>query len=217
MRIVKEAEERRNEILNVAEELFTQKGYENTTTGDILDQIGIARGTLYYHFKSKEDIMDELIERYGVRVLSAAREMAADHSIPVPERMLRTIMALNISESQGGKEIIHQLHKPNNVLMHHKVQKLLLTSVPPILATIVRDGIKQGIYDTPYPDECMEMVLAYINTVLDNGTLSMTEEVRASRIQALIFHIDRMLGAKSGTHLKIMEVFDYGTSHESIQ
>ena len=57
MRVVKEAEERRNEILDVAERLFGTKGFDNTSTNDILKEIGIARGTLYYHFKSKEDIL----------------------------------------------------------------------------------------------------------------------------------------------------------------
>ena len=63
MRVVKEAEERRSEILDVAEKLFCTKGYDNTSTNDILNQVGIARGTLYYHFKSKEDILDGMIER----------------------------------------------------------------------------------------------------------------------------------------------------------
>ena len=63
MRIVKEAAERKNEILDAAEELFAARGYEETSTGDILDRVGIARGTLYYHFRSKEEILDALIGR----------------------------------------------------------------------------------------------------------------------------------------------------------
>ncbi len=54
MRVVKEAEERRNEILDAADMLFfADKGFDNTSTSDILEKVGIARGTLYYHFKSK--------------------------------------------------------------------------------------------------------------------------------------------------------------------
>lgn len=49
MRVVKEAEERRNEILDTAERLFVEKGFDGTSTNDILNDIGIARGTLYYH------------------------------------------------------------------------------------------------------------------------------------------------------------------------
>ena len=63
MRIIKEAEERKNEILDVAGKLFGEKGYDATSTNDILKEIGIAKGTLYYHFKSKEDILDAMIER----------------------------------------------------------------------------------------------------------------------------------------------------------
>ena len=63
MRIVKEAEERRNEILDVAERLFGMKGFDHTSTNDILNEVGIARVTLYYHFKSKEDILDAMIGR----------------------------------------------------------------------------------------------------------------------------------------------------------
>ena len=57
MRIVKEASERKNEILDVAERLFYERGYDNTSTNDILAEIGIARGTLYYHFKSKDYVI----------------------------------------------------------------------------------------------------------------------------------------------------------------
>ena len=54
MRVVKDAEERKNEILDVAERLFNEKGFESTSMNDIQNEIGIARGTLYYHFKSKK-------------------------------------------------------------------------------------------------------------------------------------------------------------------
>ncbi|MBR2570065.1 MAG: TetR/AcrR family transcriptional regulator, partial [Paenibacillus sp.] len=95
MRVVKEADERRNEILDAADELFAQKGFDGTSTNDILEKVGIARGTLYYHFKSKEEILDSLIERYNVRLLCAAQEVASDKSIPIVERIIRVVMALN--------------------------------------------------------------------------------------------------------------------------
>ena len=63
MRTIKEAEVRKNEILDVAEKLFAVKGFDGTSTNEILEKTGIARGTLYYHFKSKEDILDGVIIR----------------------------------------------------------------------------------------------------------------------------------------------------------
>ena len=206
MRVVKDAEERRNEILNAANELFAQKGFDGTSTNDILEKVGIARGTLYYHFKSKEDIMDALIERYSVRLIGAAQEIAADKSIPVVERIIRVIMALNISDG-STQEIMEHIHKPQNALMHQKIQKVLINGVTPILADIIREGITQGLFNTPFPYECMEMVMIYANTIFDDDMVPMTNEDLAQRAQALVYNIERLLGAESGSLMQVMQMF----------
>lgn len=202
----KEAEERRNEILDAADELFRQKGFDGTSTDEILKKVGIARGTLYYHFKSKEDIMNALIERYTVLLLEAAQAVASDTSIPVHERIIRAVMALNIS-SVDGQEVMEHIHKPQNALMHQKIQKVIINRVPSILADIIREGIDQGLFHTPYPFEVMEMVVAYTNSVFDEDMVEMTDEQRASRIQALAFNIERMLGVESGSLLHMIKMF----------
>jgi AcrR family transcriptional regulator len=206
MRIVKEVEERRKEILDVADELFAQKGFDGTSTNDIIEKVGIARGTLYYHFKSKECVMDAVIERYNVRILDAAQEIAADKSVPVNKRIIGVVMALNISDG-SSKEIMEHIHNPQNALMHQKIQKVILSGVTPILTGIIREGIEQGLFSTPFPYECMEMVVAYTNTIFDDGMVEMTNEERASRIQAFVFNAERLLGAESGSLMCIMQMF----------
>ncbi|MGG3836454.1 TetR/AcrR family transcriptional regulator [Paenibacillus thiaminolyticus] len=206
MRVVKQAEERRNEILDAADELFEEKGFDGTSTNDILEKVGIARGTLYHHFKSKEDIMDALIERYSVRLLGAAQEIAADKSIPIVERIIRVVMALNISGG-SSKEIMEHIHKPQNALMHQKIQRVIINGVPPILTEIIREGIEQGMFNTPFPYECMEMIVTYANTVFDDDMVQMTNEERASRMQAFVFNAERLLGAQSGSLMHVMQMF----------
>lgn len=205
----KEAMERRNEILDVADELFGQKGFDGTSTNDILEKVGIARGTLYYHFKSKEDIMDALIERYNAQILGAAKEIATNKSLPVNERIIRVVMALNIS-SGNGKDIIDHIHKPQNALMHQKIQKVIMNGLPPILTEIIREGIEQGLFSTPYPYECMEMIVAYTNTVFDDDMVHMTDEERASRIPAFVFNVERLLGVESGNLMYLMKMLGNG-------
>ena len=205
----KEAQERRNEILDAADELFGQKGFDGTSTNEILEKVGIARGTLYYHFKSKEDIMDALIERYNAQILGAAKAIAADKSISVNERIVRVVMALNISAG-NGKEIIDHIHKPQNALMHRKIQKVIINGLPLILTEIIREGIEQGLFSTPYPYECMEMVVAYTNTVFDDDLVEMSNEERASRIPAFVFNVERLLGVENGSLTYMMKMFGSG-------
>ena len=210
MRVVKQAEERKKEILDAAEILFFQKGFDSTSTKDILERVGIARGTLYHHFESKEAIMDALIERYNVILISSAGTAASDRSVHVYERILKTILALNISnihESEDSEKIMEYMHRPQNALMHQKQNRMIIEKVTPILADIIRDGIEQKIFSTPYPEEAVEMMLSYTNTVFDNDLLELSEEEMVKRIKAFIFNMERLLGADSGSFPFTEEMF----------
>ncbi len=53
----------RDQIVTVADQMFYQQGYENTSFADIANAIGISRGNFYYHFKTKDDILEAVIDR----------------------------------------------------------------------------------------------------------------------------------------------------------
>ena len=199
MRIVKEAEERRNEILDVADRLFSQKGFEGTSTNDILEEVGIARGTLYYHFKSKEDIMDALIERYNKQILQAAQMVAQQKEVPILVRMVQVVQSMKLSQYKSDSEaLIKQIHKPQNVLMHQKIQRMIIKSITPILAHLVQEGITQGLFHTSVPYECVEMLMIYATTLFDGEIIELTEEEKFSRMEAMLTNMERMLGCESG-------------------
>lgn len=214
MKIIKNPEERKNEILDAADKLFTQKGFDGTSTNDILEAVGIARGTLYYHFKSKEDIMDSLIDRYSTSILTRAKEVAENISIPVYERIVQTVMALNMNHD-SGKEIIEHIHKPQNALMHFKAQKAILNGLTPILTEIVKEGIEQGLCTTPYPYEAIEMLVVYNNTVFDGNMIDLTDEDRILRVKAFVFHTERLLGVEIGTLSLAHQIFERDDTNES--
>ena len=200
MRIVKEAEERKSEILDAAEELFAAKGYEQTSTGDILERVGIARGTLYYHFKSKEDILDALIERINSMLIAGTKKAAQDQSIPVVERIVRTIMSMKVDSGEDtiGREVIQQVHKPQNALMHQKMQQGMLDGVVPVLAGLVEEGNAQGIFHVTYPRETTEMLVLYSVTVFDDR-FQQTPEQMTNRVKAFIHNTEKLLGAEEGS------------------
>lgn len=209
MRVIKEASVRKNEILNAASVLFTNKGFENTSVTEIMNAVGIAKGTLYHHFKSKEEIMDALIERQTDFILQSARKVAEDKSIPVKERMIRTILALHIDakEDTEGKEMIEHLHKPQNALMHQKTKRVILQNVPPIMAGIVEDGIAQKIFHTPYPLVCMEIAMCYLNIMLDDDVFELTQEQLLEKIHAFLFCFEKLLGTEKGELAFYEDVF----------
>lgn len=203
MRIVKDAEERRNEILDVAERLFCAKGFDNTSTNDILNEIGIARGTLYYHFKSKEDILDAMIERLTNQMLNKASVIALDESIPVLERLTRTMLSLNI-DNELGDMVMEQVHRPQNALMHQKLEKMLLGRVNKLMTKIAEDGIRQGIMHTDYPAEAVEMIMTYSYTAFDS-MVHYSEEEEQRKIMGFIYHAERVFGMESGSLMEAVK------------
>ena len=186
----------------MAEELFVTKGYDKTSTNDILDRIGIARGTLYYHFKSKEDILNAMIERINTSLIARAQTIASDASIPVIDRFVITIAGLKV-DSEIGQEIIDQVHKPQNALMHQKMQKNLIEGIVPVIVRLVEEGKSQGIFNMNYPAETIEMLILYSGTVFDDGYDQQGERAD-KRIEAFLYNTERLLGAKAGSVQKAM-------------
>lgn len=197
MRKVKEAQERRNEILDVAEALFNEQGYDGTSTNDILKKIGIARGTLYYHFESKEAIMDEIIDRYRKKIIEGAQAIAEKKEIPVIERLLMSITSLNMSGTVS-EELMTHIHKPQNALMHQKIQRVLFQEITPIFTLIIEDGVKEHLFHTDYPFETVEMLLVYASTIFDDGTIELTKEEQIQRMIAFAYNAERLLGTEQG-------------------
>lgn len=210
MRIVKEAAIRRNEILDAAERLFVAKGFDQTSTNDILAEVGIARGTLYYHFKSKEEILNAMIQRITENLVAKAAEIAGQKDFPVLGRMTEMMMALNV-DSDLGHEIMEQVHKPQNALMHQKMQEGLLAGITPLITGLIEEGISQGICQTDYPKETAEMLLLYSNTAFDDLAEGSHDQ---QRILAFIYNTERLLGMPQGSMQEvILPIFSGAPKH----
>lgn len=197
MRTVKTAEERKNEILDVAEELFAQKGYDNASTNDIISKIGIARGTLYHHFDSKEEILDALVDRMTQEGIYRAGTIVEDKNLPILKRLTGVLYCLRV-ESGARDEIIDQMHKPQNALLHQKMQERLINGVVPLITQLITEGNKSGIFNTKYPQEAAEMIMIYGNIAFDDNE-NLTPGQKKKKGKAYIYNIEKMIGAREGS------------------
>lgn len=205
-RIVKKAEERKNEILDAADILFNQYGYDKTSTNQILEMVGIARGTLYHHFKSKEAIMDALIERYMTQWLQVIQKAATNVSINSIERLINTVCAMKIEEQEQMGEAFDMLHKPENALMHEKMEQTILQNITPIIADIIKDGITEGIFSTPFPYETAELLISSANVIFNSDFLLLLGEEKKSKATAFVFNAERLLQIETGNLYPLINV-----------
>lgn len=207
MRITKKHEERRTEILDVSEKLFGTKGYSKTTVNDILLMIGIGKGTFYHYFKSKEEVMDAIVMRFIDMGVEAAQAIASDPNLKAPEKMFRIIMAQN--QDQNRKEpILEQLHQVNNAEMHQKSLVETILQLTPVLTDVVKQGIEEGSFKTPYPKEAIEFLLVSSQFLLDTGLFQWKPQEIMQKAKAFAYFIETTLGAEKGSFSYISEKYE---------
>ncbi|WP_088102941.1 TetR/AcrR family transcriptional regulator [Halalkalibacter urbisdiaboli] len=198
MRISKKPEERRKEILDAAEKLFTTKGYSKTTVNDILKMVGIAKGTFYHYFQSKEEVMDAIIQRfidYGVKM---AKEIASDPNLKASEKLFKIIMAQK-PDTGRKEEMIEQLHQVDNAEMHQKSIVESIRQLTPILTEVVEQGIEEGVFTTAYPKETIEFLLVSSQFLFDEGIFSWEPHELMQKAIAFVHVVETTLGAEKGS------------------
>ena len=143
VRIVKKHNERKQEIINTALKIFIHKGYEKTSVNDILNEIGIAKGTFYHYFKAKEEVLDAVIADTTETIVNKIEKIIADNSLNAEDKLLKAFSEMRVAPDMGEK-FLSDIHKPENVLMHQKILTSSIKAFVPLMVEIVEEGIKQG-------------------------------------------------------------------------
>ena len=194
---MKKGERRKQELLQIAYRMFLQKGYEETSVDEIIAQAGIAKGTYYYYFETKEQMLEEVIGMMIGQEIQAA-EQILQTDLPVPQKILGIITSLRPAPAESPIE--EALMKPENIIMHGKIQKKLIESVTPLLSEVVEEGIAEGIFACDHIPERVRMLLIISSETFDEGQFSEGD------IAVFIDMAEKLLGAETGTMQFVREL-----------
>lgn len=203
MRIVKEHDDRRNEILDTAEKLFYVKGYGRCTVNDILTAIGIAKGTFYHYFTSKEEVLDSIVARYTEMIINRVNGILAVSDISLEEKLMGMFMAMKITNPIDS-EMLDDMHKVENVLLHQKMLNQIVMAMAPLLAMVVDEGVGKGIWNCRYPLQYMQIFLASSLSLTDEGIFALDGESQMKIMAALISLLEKMLQAPEDSFMQML-------------
>lgn len=202
MRVIKEHDVRKNEILDMAEKLFRIKGYEKCTIMDIINEVGIAKGTFYYYFKSKEEVLDAVVLRYVDIIRNNAEEIILIENMNPVEKLMRAFMAMQVT-NQIDKDLLDNMHKVENALLHQKVLNQLVTTMAPILVKVIEEGIEEKVWSCKYPLEYMQIFLVASLTLTDEGIFELDSSSQMSVMAAMISMLEKMLNVPEDYFMKL--------------
>ena len=89
MRVTKEPEIRRAELIEAARQLFDKNGIKNTQVSQIVEKVGVAKGLFYYYFKSKDEIVNEVVDLVMSELKEASLKILADTQLTFQEMRKR--------------------------------------------------------------------------------------------------------------------------------
>ncbi len=185
---MKKGERRKRELLEIAYRLFLSRGYENTSVDDIIDEAGIAKGTYYYYFESKEKTLEEVIGMMIENETEAAEAILASPA-PVLQKIVGIIAAIRPAPEE--KAIEGALMRPENILMHQKIKRRLVERVVPLLGRAVEEGVEQGVFSCDNIPERVRMMLVLSNELYDEGGFTDRD------IDVFIDITEKLLGAQA--------------------
>lgn len=142
IRIIKEPEERKQEIIEAALHLFSQKGYEHTTIQDIAKYLNISQGLCYRYFKSKTEIFTATAEFYAQQVLQQIRQ-------PFPDNM-KAIDKFNITIKRLFQYIIkHGEFEANSEVSALRADRLdsISRQIIEVIIPIIKQGNKEEVFN----------------------------------------------------------------------
>ena len=200
VRVVKKPEERKSEIIDVACQLFLSKGYDSTTMKDVMRHLGIAKGTIYHYFSSKEELLEAVIDSVAEGEMLRLTELLEKIEGTALERLEQLILSgSNHDADDEHKELMGHLHQTSNAGMHIRLLAKVVTKQAPLYAELFRLGCKEGIFITDHPLECAEFLLSGIQFLTDMGIYPWTEDQIERRWIAFPKLIESQLGAPAGS------------------
>lgn len=187
--------QRREEILRVAERRFARQGFLATSIAEIIDDAGIAKGTFYHHFASKDEVMRAIIELRVGELVERAEETAAAPGLAPIERLIAML-----ASNAGGEpdDLVAELERDGNELMHLRALDAMVAAFTPVIARVLADGRDDGSLRLDDPEATAAAFLAVSAQLVDRDLLGWRRDGRVDRLAGLLDAAERLLGAEPG-------------------
>lgn len=205
-----QAEVRQDQILEIAERMFLERGYEDTPIQAIIDAAGIAKGTFYHHYPSKAAVLDGVLHRMTDRILVGIRAI-----LDAPDVDAITKLSLAFSRSGAYKTehraVMIQMHRAlradSNAALYARMVRESTAIMLPLLTRVIEQGVAEGAFRTVWPRSAarllIEMSTAMGNLVgdaiLHDGPPTITADELEHEVAAYHEAVHRLLGAPPGS------------------
>lgn len=161
--------QKRNLILDTMQGLMNTSNAQGISVSDIAKKAGIGKGSIYYYFKSKEEILEAVIERSYSEAITKAKELVKNPELDALTKMEIVFCtcrdsSLELLRQEAGNFFELQ----QSALLHQQYIKIMIRNLKPILADIIRQGNSEETMYCKSPEEAAEIALIVLLIKMDS-------------------------------------------------
>lgn len=180
------------DIISVAYTLFIEKGYEKASVQDIINELGISKGAIYHYFKSKEEILQSILDSERKKADSYLDKLILEVEGYNAQEKIKYILNKLVSDEKINTTNRFLLNQTNNskAIMQSIIQTVNIDSLK--FYSLIQDGIIDGSLKTSFPKECSELLLLLCNTWLNPILFDRTYEETINRFKFIQFTMKQL-------------------------
>ena len=150
-RQIEEREARKQRILKGALEVFKSNGLEGSTMDQIAQKSGFGKATLYYYFKSKEDVFSAILEDGWENIWESLEPIVADEDGPRNSFIKLLIKIAEIAQDRPGLfEFL--FNAPKTIKLENQPWKEYQDRLYSVIKGLIEDGVKSGEFPNINPN-----------------------------------------------------------------
>ncbi len=203
-RTVKDPETRRSELIDTAEALFLKNGYEGTPVSEIVRNAGVAQGTFYHYFKSKDDVLSAITDRWIEEIRAGIEDIASRDDSDAIDKILGVVGFFS-RLGRSRQRLVEYVHEERNAHLHAKFEKRVPQIIIPPFSRMIKEGADEGFFDVRYPEMAALSILetaGAISHIHETYRLEDDAEKMKEITDATFDFIERILGAKPGIFME---------------
>ena len=166
-RITKDPQVRQAELMDTAQELFISLGYQQTTVSSIVKKNGVAQGTFYYYFASKEAILEAIFARHVTNMVTEVQSFYLEKDTVLEKLQLFINLFYKLCYCDEPGLIGKILYKEKQGELINKLWRQMLFITTPLLKSILEKGNQQGLTHVIHMDETFSFFAGIMGALLE--------------------------------------------------
>lgn len=187
-------------ILDAAKEYLCSKDSVADITVDMIaKQAGIGKGSIYYYFISKDEIIDAVIDQcYSVAIEDFIAEIKSHkNSLEKLKLLFQSILSSELKDK--SRNVIRELHLQNDIVTNYKLMMASIKVISPIVTELLVEGTEKVELHAEFPEESSRMIIAMLTFMLDNYFFPNSDENRLRSLKLYSQILETCLKTKPGS------------------